>query len=230
PRPSERPRRSARRRPSRRRREPVRRHEVARRVRNAGRDRAAGGLPGGRVTDARSGGDASPRRARSPLRRDGVLRLLVRAGAAAAPGRDRRGGTRRDRDGAPPALPGQRAGRRSEVAALTLRSAHRELRRDGRLPAGGRERIHPSLGAPAPHPRARRAQNRMTSRARPKTRVAKAWAGRIATPAAPLAEAFTTSLPVDRRLYPYDITGSIAHVHGLVRARLLTRREGARLE
>jgi argininosuccinate lyase len=44
-----------------------------------------------------------------------------------------------------------------------------------------------------------------------------------------VVEAFTTSLPVDRHLYPFDVAGSLAHVRGLVRARLLTPREGARL-
>jgi argininosuccinate lyase len=65
---------------------------------------------------------------------------------------------------------------------------------------------------------------------RRRPRLAKAWAGRFAAPTAPAVEAFTTSLPVDRRLYPQDITGSAAHVRALVRARLLSRREGARLE
>jgi len=58
----------------------------------------------------------------------------------------------------------------------------------------------------------------------------KAWAGRFATPTAPIVEAFTTSLPSDRRLWPHDIAGSIAHVHALVRAGLLTAAEGRRLE
>ena len=57
----------------------------------------------------------------------------------------------------------------------------------------------------------------------------KAWAGRFDEPTAPIVERFTTSLPVDRALYPHDVAGSIAHVRGLVRARLLTRREGTRL-
>ena len=61
-------------------------------------------------------------------------------------------------------------------------------------------------------------------------RAAKPWAGRFATPTAPAAEAFTTSLPFDRRFYPHDIAGSVAHTRALVRARLLTGREGARLE
>ena len=64
---------------------------------------------------------------------------------------------------------------------------------------------------------------------RPRTRTAKAWQGRFAAPTAPLVEAFTTSLPIDRRLYPHDIAGSEAHVRALVRAKLLTRREGTRL-
>ena len=58
----------------------------------------------------------------------------------------------------------------------------------------------------------------------------KAWAGRFAVPTAAIVEAFTASLPVDRRLYPHDIAGSVAHVRALVRARLVTRREGTRLE
>jgi argininosuccinate lyase len=58
----------------------------------------------------------------------------------------------------------------------------------------------------------------------------KAWAGRFTAPTAAEVEAFTTSLPFDRQLYPHDLAGSVAHVRGLVRARLLTRREGKRLE
>jgi len=68
------------------------------------------------------------------------------------------------------------------------------------------------------------------TRSRARARAVKAWAGRIGTPTAPAVERFTGSLPVDHRLYPHDIAGSVAHVRALVRARLLTRREGARLE
>jgi argininosuccinate lyase len=57
----------------------------------------------------------------------------------------------------------------------------------------------------------------------------KAWAGRFEQPTAPIVERFTSSLPVDRVLYPHDVAGSVAHVRGLMRARLLTRREGSRL-
>jgi argininosuccinate lyase len=57
----------------------------------------------------------------------------------------------------------------------------------------------------------------------------KAWAGRFAEPTAAIVEAFTSSLAVDRRLYPYDIEGSLAHVRALVRAGLLSASEGRRL-
>jgi argininosuccinate lyase len=59
---------------------------------------------------------------------------------------------------------------------------------------------------------------------------AKAWAGRFDAPTARVVEEFTTSLPVDRILYPHDIAGSRAHVKALVRAKLLTPREGRRLD
>jgi argininosuccinate lyase len=58
----------------------------------------------------------------------------------------------------------------------------------------------------------------------------KAWAGRFDAPTAAIVEQFTSSLPVDRHLYPHDIAGSRAHVRGLADARLLTRREAARID
>ncbi|HZP40265.1 MAG TPA: argininosuccinate lyase [Candidatus Binatia bacterium] len=69
----------------------------------------------------------------------------------------------------------------------------------------------------------------MKARRRAKARAVKAWAGRFAAPTARVVETFTTSLPVDRRLWPHDVAGSLAHVQALVRAKLLTSREGARL-
>jgi len=57
----------------------------------------------------------------------------------------------------------------------------------------------------------------------------KAWAGRIAQPTHQLVEAFTTSLPFDRRLYPYDIAGSMAHCEMLAKQRIITRREATRI-
>jgi argininosuccinate lyase len=57
----------------------------------------------------------------------------------------------------------------------------------------------------------------------------KLWGGVFRSPTARIVEEFTASLPVDRRLYAYDIAGSIAHCRELVRAGLLSRAEGRRL-
>ncbi len=45
----------------------------------------------------------------------------------------------------------------------------------------------------------------------------------------PEVEAFTASLPFDRRLYRHDIRGSIAHAQMLAKVRLLTRNEERRI-
>ncbi|MCW5892821.1 MAG: argininosuccinate lyase [bacterium] len=58
---------------------------------------------------------------------------------------------------------------------------------------------------------------------------AKAWAGRFDEPTAQIVEEFTSSLAIDRRLWPHDLDGSVAHVQTLVRAKLLTPAEGSRL-
>jgi argininosuccinate lyase len=60
-------------------------------------------------------------------------------------------------------------------------------------------------------------------------RVHKAWAGRLTTPTHRLVESFTTSLPFDRRLYAYDIAGSIAHCEMLARQRIVPQREAQRI-
>ena len=57
----------------------------------------------------------------------------------------------------------------------------------------------------------------------------KAWGGRFAEQTDRLVEQFTSSLAYDRRLYPYDIQGSIAHCKTLERAKVLTGRESAQL-
>jgi argininosuccinate lyase len=57
----------------------------------------------------------------------------------------------------------------------------------------------------------------------------KAWAGRFAEAANPLMEAFTSSLAFDKRLALYDVRGSIAHCHMLVKQKILTRTEGERI-
>jgi argininosuccinate lyase len=53
--------------------------------------------------------------------------------------------------------------------------------------------------------------------------------GRFARPRLPEVEAFTASLPFDRRLYRHDIRGSIAHARMLARTGLLRRAEAARI-
>jgi argininosuccinate lyase len=53
----------------------------------------------------------------------------------------------------------------------------------------------------------------------------KAWSGRFAAGAHPIAERFTASLEFDRRLWPYDIQGSLAWARALARAGLLTSDE-----
>jgi len=55
----------------------------------------------------------------------------------------------------------------------------------------------------------------------------KPWGGRFTTGADPLAETFTASLAFDRRLWPFDIVGSIAWASALTRAGLLTEAERA---
>lgn len=53
----------------------------------------------------------------------------------------------------------------------------------------------------------------------------KAWAGRFKQKTNRLVESFTVSVAVDRRLYPHDIQGSIAHCKTLGKARVLTASE-----
>jgi len=57
----------------------------------------------------------------------------------------------------------------------------------------------------------------------------KAWSGRFAGRTHPLVEEFTNSLPVDRRLYAYDIAGSIAHCRMLAKQRIIPRSAAARI-
>jgi len=53
----------------------------------------------------------------------------------------------------------------------------------------------------------------------------KLWSGRFNERTHHLVEQFTVSLPFDRRLYPYDIQGSIAHSRTLERAKVFTKKE-----
>jgi argininosuccinate lyase len=58
----------------------------------------------------------------------------------------------------------------------------------------------------------------------------KAWGGRFASEPDASAAEFGRSIEVDRELALDDVTGSIAHVHGLARAGLLTAEEAGALE
>jgi argininosuccinate lyase len=55
------------------------------------------------------------------------------------------------------------------------------------------------------------------------------WASRFSTSPAPEAHALGRSLSFDRRLAPFDVEASIAHVHGLCDARLLETDEAEEL-
>jgi len=57
----------------------------------------------------------------------------------------------------------------------------------------------------------------------------KAWSGRFASRAHPLLEEFSSSLPVDRRLYAYDIAGSMAHCRMLAKQRIISRTAAVRI-
>jgi len=62
-----------------------------------------------------------------------------------------------------------------------------------------------------------------------RARTQKAWSGRMAEATHPLVEAFTTSYPVDCRLFPYDIAGSIAHCRMLGKQRIIPARDASRI-
>jgi argininosuccinate lyase len=57
----------------------------------------------------------------------------------------------------------------------------------------------------------------------------KTWGGRFQKSTDPQVEAFTESISFDQRLGPFDIEGSLAHVHTLVKAKLLNPTEGKKL-
>ena len=53
----------------------------------------------------------------------------------------------------------------------------------------------------------------------------KAWGGRFTEPTDRLVESFSSSLAFDRRLYPYDIQGSMAHCKTMERAGIFSSQE-----
>jgi argininosuccinate lyase len=62
----------------------------------------------------------------------------------------------------------------------------------------------------------------------PRTR--KLWGGRFTRGLLPELERFSSSLATDFELYPYDITGSIAHARGLKAARIISAAQLAAIE
>ena len=53
----------------------------------------------------------------------------------------------------------------------------------------------------------------------------KLWAGRFREPTDGLVERFSASVSVDKRLYPYDIAGSIAHTRMLAETQVISAQE-----
>ncbi|MDI6799381.1 MAG: argininosuccinate lyase [Actinomycetota bacterium] len=58
----------------------------------------------------------------------------------------------------------------------------------------------------------------------------KLWQGRFKLNTSGLVEEFTSSLDFDRRLYAYDIKGSMAHVKMLAKCDIITEKEAAEIE
>ena len=58
----------------------------------------------------------------------------------------------------------------------------------------------------------------------------KPWSGRFSAGVDPTAEAFTSSLAFDRRLWPHDIRGSVAWAHALERSGLIDKTECGAIE
>ena len=57
----------------------------------------------------------------------------------------------------------------------------------------------------------------------------KLWSGRFKEKTAKIVEKFTSSIDVDKRLYAYDIQGSIAHCRTLARAAIISEEEAEEL-
>ena len=53
----------------------------------------------------------------------------------------------------------------------------------------------------------------------------KLWGGRFNEPTTPFVERFTASISFDKRLYQYDIDGSVAHAKMLRKVGILTDKE-----
>ncbi len=64
---------------------------------------------------------------------------------------------------------------------------------------------------------------------KPPAKSTKAWGGRFTEATDALVERFTTSLPIDQRLFEYDIQGSMAHCQTLEKAKVLSKTECQKL-
>ena len=53
----------------------------------------------------------------------------------------------------------------------------------------------------------------------------KPWGGRFSRPTAKMVEAFTASIHFDKRLYRYDIEGSIAHARMLSKQKIISKKD-----
>jgi argininosuccinate lyase len=58
----------------------------------------------------------------------------------------------------------------------------------------------------------------------------KLWGGRFSEKTLDAVDAFNASIPFDYKLWPYDISGSIAHVRMLARRRILPKKDAQRIE
>ncbi len=59
---------------------------------------------------------------------------------------------------------------------------------------------------------------------------AKLWEGRFSKPADPKVERFTASISFDKRLYPYDIQGSLSHVQMLAETGIIKKKEATSIQ
>src|SRR6185295_13800112 len=124
---------------------------------------------------------------------------------------------RRDRDGAGEALPRLVPDRRPAGRRRTLRAGRQ-------LPARGRRRVHPHLVAPV--------QDVVGGRAGPGDGAGMTtalWSGRLPGGLDPEVKAFTASLAVDRRLLPYDLRATAAHVRMLAAQGILEPEQAIRI-
>src|SRR3990170_8331664 len=62
-----------------------------------------------------------------------------------------------------------------------------------------------------------------------KRKTPKPWGGRFAQATDPGVEAYTASIQFDRRLYKYDIAGSVAHARMLAKCGLLSKAEADKI-